>query len=334
VETRKGPSRASPGIGSASPLTSPHGTHAWLVVFDLCSPDSFEQAKAMVTGLLDRVGYEPKAKRACPVTIVLVGNKYDLTSGGKHSAVSRATICELLSSLAVPGGLVNQLKKQRVDDDLRRLAAKILQARKAAEEVYLRRDAKAQRDAEGSKGGGGGGGGGGGAGGSAGAVDLEEEVIGGLTQSETRSMQRMRSTLDPTSFGGTRASDLDMLIGSLAALDHPLAQALEGDLTATDLMECIYTCPALPVKYVEVSCKTNRQIHVLERILMRSMRLLPTAAANEGGRKATASAGQGTGGLIERIGDFFLKGASGGGILSTTGSWAPSECFAPRASNQ
>ena len=39
----------------------------------------------MVTRVMAKVGYSRSPKEPCPVSVCLVGNKYDLTARGKHS---------------------------------------------------------------------------------------------------------------------------------------------------------------------------------------------------------------------------------------------------------
>ena len=104
----------------------------------------------------------------------------------------------------------------------------------------------------------------------------------------------------------------------MVALQHPLAETYL-DMPPTELVECLFACPALSVKYVEVSCKTNHQIHHFERILLRSLRLLSLA---EQGRAATARTdglGKSTAQGTSRVGKWPVVGpladALGAGAL-------------------
>ena len=105
----------------------------------------------------------------------------------------------------------------------------------------------------------------------------------------------------------------------MVALQHPLAEAY-SDMPPTELVECLFACPALSVKYVEVSCKTNHQIHHFERILLRSLRLLSLA---EQGRAATAGTdGLGTApdSVLQRVVDRVLP-AHGASQVANRSVW-------------
>ena len=99
-----------PGSAGTSPLMTPHGTHGWIVVSDLGSRASFERAQLQINVLLDKVGFSPEGKVACPVAIVLVGNKYDRYSG-KRMAVRHQQIWEFLATSATPGAIAGQATK-------------------------------------------------------------------------------------------------------------------------------------------------------------------------------------------------------------------------------
>lgn len=123
---------------------------------------------------------------------------------------------------------------------------------------------------------------------------------GALADASYTSMRRLRSELDPVSIN-SRASEFDILVGMLGALALPRSQRL--DLTPDEMAEKFWACPAITVKHVEVSCKTNQGLHTLERVLLRSLRLLPSleelngtsasgCAKQRDDLKASTSAGQ------------------------------------------
>ena len=94
----------------------------------------------------------------------------------------------------------------------------------------------------------------------------------------------------------------------------------------SELWERIQLCPAFGLKYVEVSCKTNHQIHLLEHVAIRSLRLLQTPEGKRLKRNKT-SGGLGSGGgagPLEMLGqsltsllggvDCMARGKEGGGV--------------------
>ena len=282
-----------------SPLTAPHGTHGWLIVFDLCSRESFEAAAAMAEQLMGRLGYDRTQKRACPVTVALVGNKHDTTARSKRSAVPPEQMVELLAKYLQPGVLVSQLRKQKVDRPLLKLIDGIISERKRIEESWQSAGGGARAD----KG------------------EDKAEDIAGISSATFRAIVKVRNELDTMRVGRSHAPEEELLRGLLAALEHPLAE--KSDPPAADLAEALFACPALGIKYLEVSCKTNHQIHLLERVALRSMRLLPTpdgavapraagAGADAAGAGADASASMGP---LEYVGSSLssLFGVSFGG---------------------
>ena len=90
----------------------------------------------------------------------------------------------------------------------------------------------------------------------------------------------------------------------MLALRTPEAASLEEP--AEEMWERLLACPALGVKYMEVSCKTNRQIHSLERVIVRALLRLQSADS-EGGSVAHApgqphqDAQRGAGNLIQQV---------------------------------
>ena len=99
--------------------------------------------------------------------------------------------------------------------------------------------------------------------------------------------------------GSNGCTELDVLIGTLACLEHSVAQSIDSTVVA-EIHEALLACPALAIKYVCVSCKTNHQVHMCERVLLRAMRLLPTGERGEM-RRSKARAAAGVGGFFEGV---------------------------------
>ena len=81
---------------------------------------------------------------------------------------------------------------------------------------------------------------------------------------------------------GQSRTDLDVLIAVHAC------RTLSGEChraEASDIYEALLACPALGIKYVPVSCRTNYQIHVCERVLLRALKLLPTENARRAAKE-------------------------------------------------
>ena len=303
------PKMAAPA--GVSPLTMEHGTHGWAVVFDLCSRASFDAASDMCKELLERVGYDRTSKRPCPIAIVLIGNKYDLTHKGKRSGVEQSAVLELLAAYAQPGALLSQLRKQKVDRTIFRLCEKIVSQRKQMEASLKglqtpsggggRKPEEEEVQvtmANGSPGGGEEGGRGRQAGGGS-----REKMLGGISEREHKAVLKLKAALDPMSLakgGGAGCTELDVLIGTLACLEHSAAQSMDSALLA-EIHEALLACPALAIKYVPVSCKTNHHVHMCERVLLRALKLLPTGERAEMRRSAKARAAGGVGGLLEGV---------------------------------
>ena len=287
---------------SVNPLTLAHGTHGWLLVFDTRDAASFDRCVQMAQRLMERVGYERTAKRSCGVTVCLVGNKQDSTAKGKRAAVPPSRVAELLAAYTQPGALVPQLRKQRVDRPLLKLCDLILADRKRIEESSLMVS-----------------------GGGKGAAADENAEVGGISADVHRALLKLRAELDPMRVSRAHASELELLTGLLACLEHPLAEKLSDEYPASDLAEAVFACPALALKYVEVSCKTNHQIHLLERTLVRALRLLPLPDGQQRARKKQAKEAANTGpGPLEKLGQSLtnLFGGIGGG--------GQEQCLAPR----
>ena len=307
------PKAAEVGV---SPLTQPHGTHGYCVVFDLCSRPSFEHAKRTVQTLLDRVGYDRTTRRPCPIALVLIGNKYDLTHSGKSSGVETSELLGLMADFTAAGSLVSQLKKQKgVPTALYRLADKIVTARKQVETTWTAaakqssvKPAADKSDGENvvvlS-------------GGAASAAEEKEvkagsgekpKVLGGLDETQFHAMVKLRNELDPMrgGIGGGGMSDLDVLTAVIAAVEHQLAARIEQP-SAGELHEALLACPALAVKYVEVSCKTNHNIHAMERVLLRSLKLLPTADRTLKKSNGSGSTARQASGWMETMNDIFVN---------------------------
>lgn len=104
--------------GKANPITKEHGTHGWVVVYELGRRDSFEEAKRIVSQILRHARFDGSSKRCCAVSIVLVGNKLDDVNGrteGESRPVHPHEVLELVAASVVPGQLLGQLKKQKLD---------------------------------------------------------------------------------------------------------------------------------------------------------------------------------------------------------------------------
>jgi len=254
-----------------NPMTRPHGTHGFLVVFDLADEASFVAAMDMVQRVVERVGYTRASKKAMPVALVLVGNKYDLVSRGKGSAVTPARLCEFLASYTQPGELVKQLRKQRVDRALYKLCDAIVADRRRVEDSWATEGATVDSE------------------------DGQKTDIGGISTAVNRTLLKLKSELDPMrvtrSSGGT--SEVELFTAIFACLEHPLAE--KSDVPPMDIFEALFSCPAVGVKYVEVSCKTNHQVHLLERTVLRAVRLLASPDGQQQRRKAKGASKEGPG---------------------------------------
>ena len=308
------PKAAEVGV---SPLTLPHGTHGYCIVFDLRSRPSFEQAKRTVHTLLERVGYDRTTRRPCPIALVLIGNKYDLTHGGKSSGVDHSELLELMAEWTSANSLLSQLKRQKgVQSALYRLCDKITAARKQVEATWtaaskqstVRQQTGAKPSGDGS-----------GnvvvmnSGNASAAEDKamgsgeKPKVLGGLDDAQFHAMVKLRNEFDPMrgGIGGGGMSDFEVLTAVTAAVGHAQASRIE-EPSAGELHEALLACPALALKYVEVSCKTNHNIHTLERVLLRSLKLLPSADKKMK-QKGGGSTARGAGGWMETMNDMFVN---------------------------
>ena len=278
-----------PGI---NPLTVPHGTHGYLIVFDLCDRSSFDQACQMAASVMDRAGYQPSARKAAPVTVCLIGNKQDLTARGKRSAISPSTMCELLASYTQPESVIPQLRKQKMASHLYSLVNAILKERQRVEESWMTSQSGVKKSPpkEGME-----------------EEDKAEEELGGISTAVHRTLLKLKSELDPMRVSrGSPITEVDLFTAVFACLEHPLAEKM--DIEPNDLAEAFLSCPAIGIKYVEVSCKTNHQIHLMERVVLRSLRLLEgTRVRRKGGEKG-GSGGDG-GGLFGGLGRLFGGGS-------------------------
>lgn len=316
----------------SSLLTQPHGTHGWAIVFDMCSRQSFEAAKGMAHDLLERVGWDHKVKQQCPIAVVLVGNKYDLTHNGKRSAVSLDEVLDFCARHVRQGMLLPQLRRQKVDRAIYRLCDKIVSTRKAMEASLREAAGKDATNPDRSK--------------EDGApVDVADGhhegkeddqardvggILAGVSARQYKAMQKLKAEFDPMNLArgsGQSCTDLDVLIAVHACVEHSVASAIESP-SASDIYEALLACPALGIKYVPVSCRTNYQIHVCERVLLRALKLLPTEERKAGGkrdssRSARAVAG---GGLL----DGFQSVTSGVTSGVTAFLTNPAECLGLR----
>jgi len=260
-----------------------------VIVFDLLDRTSFDHACQMAASVLDRAGYQPSSKKAAPVTVTLVGNKYDLTARGKRSAVPPSAMCEFLAQFTQPEMVIPQLRKQRMASHLYSLVNAILADRKRVEESWVSQGGGATtvKKAQSNKP-------------PAAEGEEEETELGGISTATHRALLKLKSELDPMRVSrGMPITEVDLFTAVFACMEHPLAEKME--IEPGDLAEAFLSCPAIGIKYVEVSCKTNHQIHLLERVVLRSLRLL------EGSRVKRAGGGKGQdgGGLLSGLGRLF-----------------------------
>lgn len=177
--------------------------------------------------------------------------------------------------------LISQLRKQRMAHPLLRLVEAIVAERKSIEDSWSSSGVKHEK-AKVSVGGT--------------TVEADEaedkEELAGLSNAVSKSIAKLKADLDPMRVSKSTTSERELLTAILACLEHPLAEA--HDTPPTEIAEALFACPALGVKYVEVSCKTNHQIHLLERLVLRALRLLPTpdAALRDTSKRKAAKAGE------------------------------------------
>lgn len=258
----------------ANPLTLQHGTHSWMVVFDVTSAESLDDAHEIVAGVLERVNFERGTRRPCPVSIVLVGNKQDLPHGvGIYAAIAELVAQGMQSVSAV----VSQLHRQNLGRVLLRVCDQIIQKRRALEEARDNNEMPST------------------------APPADEDRLGGVSAAEYLALQQLRAALDPVALSSSSCTEYELLLGAMAALRHPLAHRAE--VPPAEVLEGLFACPALAVKYVGVSCRTNEQVRSLERVLLRSIRLLPSAekVGGKARRKASGGAQDGSG-LLAQLG--------------------------------
>ena len=272
--------------GSASLLTSPHGTHGWMIAFDMRSRESYEAAKAMALNLLERVQAERGGQKAFPVSIVVVGNKADLVTAHANSetCVSELDVCELLAAGVATNSIVAQLRRQHADRPLLKLVDAIVQHRKLLDDAQAKAmggSSKARlKEGPGSN--------------TVFGSEVGEANLGGVPLSVIPALTKLRAELDPMRVGSAACSALEAITAIRTAIAHPMAS--NADVPAAELQEALQACPALTIKYVEVSCKTNANMHTLERIMLRAVAssvLVPSAASSAKRRSDNRSADSG-----------------------------------------
>ena len=91
----------------------------------------------------------------------------------------------------------------------------------------------------------------------------------GVDEEEYLAILALKAQLERTS----KSSERDVLLGAYAALSSPLADL--SDVPAHELWERVLACPAVSIKFLEVSCKTNHQMQMLERVVCRTVLRLP-----------------------------------------------------------
>jgi len=90
-----------------------------------------------------------------------------------------------------------------------------------------------------------------------------------LSDDAYNSSKRLRSELDPLRVTASHCTDHDTIVACYSAMLHA------GIPNVEDELERLLACPALGLKYVEVSCRTNQDVHLLERVSLRALRMLP-----------------------------------------------------------
>ncbi|KAL1530523.1 hypothetical protein AB1Y20_001424 [Prymnesium parvum] len=228
-----------------NPINRAHGVSGFLVAFDVNRSESFEQAKAIISQIMERMGIAKGVKRQPPLAVVLVGNKVDI---GRREITYEDSV-RLMAEYVTPGALLPQMRKLKMDGTILKYVEQLIAAKKA-DLLQLERQELEQQD----------------------DVPPEDDThlqADWLSESVFKSLQRLRNELDPLHLTTTPCPDLDVLIGSIAALLHA------GLGNVDDEYERLLACPAITVKYVEVSCRTNEEIRTLERVTLRALDLLP-----------------------------------------------------------
>jgi hypothetical protein len=282
---------AKGAAGVINPLEGRRGTHGWIVAFDVGSAQSFEEARALTQEVLSRVQFDRTQKRSCPVCLFLLANKVDHSVTHRADAISDEALCHLMASAALPDALLAQMRRQKVDRPLYRLLSALV----------AMHDGKKVKGAHALHTGGGHGHGG--------TTVLMSEPsavksfgeLTGISESAYVSVAKLKHALEPHHTSSASVSAYDALLAITVALRTPSAAAL--DPPADEVWERLLCCDALGVKVLEVSCKTNWHMRMLERVMVRSLTQLISAddasfVARGGG---APEEGRGAGGLVHRV---------------------------------
>jgi len=265
------------GRGDASdkpnPIEQRHGAKGWIVAFDLSSQSSFAEGCAKVATLMERLGHAPETRRQCPVVVLLVGNKADL--GARRQVEPDAVADELLKYVQGGGAFMSQLKKQRLASALLRCVEKAVHYKRSALEIQADRSQP-------------------------GRSTMGDEI----SVERYKALQRLRNELDPLHVSASHCTDADAVRGAVCALRH-------CGMLRSELFEQLLLCPAVGLKYVEVSCRTNLDVPKLERMLLLSLRHLPSLEAIRGGTGKRGKKGRGSAAASELLEKIGLGGVGG-----------------------
>lgn len=278
--------------GVTSALSVPSGMHGFVVVIDLGDPHSLHAAERLCEKLLTRVKFDRMRRQPCPIIIMLVGNKCDRWSRGRrHDEVDMRSVWRLLEHGIASGLILSQMRRQRVDTVLRKLCDDVIKTHKAAE-------AAAKMSAFFSV---------------AGSVSRFTQETG-MSEQEYLLVEKLHAALDPIRGMSVHMGEAALLHAIYTLLNTPYFDA--GCMPPTEIWERIMACPCITIKYIELSCKTNHNVHSFERVLMRALRQLVT---ND--RKGVNRAVEGAIPFMTHVGSF---------LSSTFAQLNPEQCAKAR----
>ena len=278
--------------GVTSALSVPSGMHGFVVVIDLGDPHSLHAAERLCEKLLTRVKFDRMRRQPCPIIIMLVGNKCDRWSRGRrHDEVDMRSVWRLLEHGIASGLILSQMRRQRVDTVLRKLCDDVIKTHKAAE-------AAAKMSAFFSV---------------AGSVSRFTQETG-MSEQEYLLVEKLHAALDPIRGMSVHMGEAALLHAIYTLLNTPYFDA--GCMPPTEIWERIMACPCITIKYIELSCKTNHNVHSFERVLMRALRQLVT---ND--RKGVNRAVEGSIPFMTHVGSF---------LSSTFAQLNPEQCAKAR----
>ena len=265
--------------GRTNPLWDGRGARGFLVVFDLTDRASFREAEAAVQAIVERFEYDASSRRRCPLAIVLAGNKADLTPGNERT-ISLDEVVGVLAAHCQSGDVTSQLRRALDTKSLLRAVSRCLLNVESANESR--------------------------------AAGLDFNEVQSVSAEAAKSMQRLRAELDPLHVAASHCTDRDALLGAVTAMAESgqMPGVLhDGVFSPPTQWEKLMACNALTVKYVELSCRTNTHVHILERVALRAVHQLPTAAElaaaerRRRGRRGSSASRAGAAGAA--AGDFF-----------------------------